>query len=403
MNKRKHDAISDLENVDDNIETAKMQKKTHVSEIINVFKNVTEMYKPFKNMLIQKIENASEMVLSHLYSLIVDGEQTNQQEDELEVLDKSLLLYICGLYHQYVTKDQVKMLEYFTKSVELNHSDAMISMGNYYKHIVNNPNYIKMDEYFQMSIKLNNSRAMYLMGRYHQYITKNYEKMLEYYQMAIQMKCTRAMRHLAGHYSIKKEYEEMAKYYRMAIDLGCSMSMNNFGVHFYRISNYIKMEEYFQMAIKMNNSSSMFHMGHYHQCITHNYEEMEKYYKMAISFGYSHALEKLIDYIFEHNLILKHISYVLEVYSSLVHSNIFRISTQTKVKKLQLIHNNVVSMEKINLDNLSCIACQSNLRNVVFLPCNHSSMCIMCAENENVNKCPICRIHIQKKNLIIWS
>ena len=46
-----------------------------------------------------------------------------------------------------------------------------------------------------------------------------------------------------------------------------------------------------------------------------------------------------------------------------------------------------------DLENkISCVVCQSNVRNVVFSPCNHLATCITCSKNPLLNKkCPLCR------------
>ena len=49
--------------------------------------------------------------------------------------------------------------------------------------------------------------------------------------------------------------------------------------------------------------------------------------------------------------------------------------------------------EENDSDNLICQICYTNKRNVVILPCNHSSTCIKCTKQicQDTNKCPICR------------
>jgi hypothetical protein len=51
---------------------------------------------------------------------------------------------------------------------------------------------------------------------------------------------------------------------------------------------------------------------------------------------------------------------------------------------------------KINVKNLqiktTCVICQTNVRNIVFAPCNHLVACIKCSKDPNMgDKCPLCR------------
>jgi E3 ubiquitin-protein ligase mind-bomb len=51
---------------------------------------------------------------------------------------------------------------------------------------------------------------------------------------------------------------------------------------------------------------------------------------------------------------------------------------------------------KTNLQDLetkiTCVVCQSNVRNTIFSPCNHLATCISCAKNPLLGKkCPLCR------------
>lgn len=51
---------------------------------------------------------------------------------------------------------------------------------------------------------------------------------------------------------------------------------------------------------------------------------------------------------------------------------------------------------KTNLQDLetkiTCVICQSNVRNTIFSPCNHLAACISCAKNPLLGKkCPLCR------------
>jgi len=51
---------------------------------------------------------------------------------------------------------------------------------------------------------------------------------------------------------------------------------------------------------------------------------------------------------------------------------------------------------KLNIQDLetkiTCVVCQSNIRNTIFSPCNHLATCIACSKNPLLGtKCPLCR------------
>lgn len=55
------------------------------------------------------------------------------------------------------------------------------------------------------------------------------------------------------------------------------------------------------------------------------------------------------------------------------------------------------------LDEIICVICQRNNKNVLLLPCKHFCICEECSNNEEFNnKCPICRSPIIDK-MIIYS
>lgn len=58
------------------------------------------------------------------------------------------------------------------------------------------------------------------------------------------------------------------------------------------------------------------------------------------------------------------------------------------------IKNDTKFNEKENrLEDLQCICCNENKRNVVFVPCGHSVCCNACSQKikDSSNACPICR------------
>ena len=58
------------------------------------------------------------------------------------------------------------------------------------------------------------------------------------------------------------------------------------------------------------------------------------------------------------------------------------------IKENLKVKNNLQDLET----KITCVVCQSNVRNVIFNPCNHLATCISCSKNPMLNKkCPLCR------------
>lgn len=54
-------------------------------------------------------------------------------------------------------------------------------------------------------------------------------------------------------------------------------------------------------------------------------------------------------------------------------------------------------MKKISslmTQEMKCIICFDNLKNIILVPCHHMAMCSFCYENLNRKMCPICRKNI---------
>lgn len=47
-------------------------------------------------------------------------------------------------------------------------------------------------------------------------------------------------------------------------------------------------------------------------------------------------------------------------------------------------------------DKIACVVCKENMKNTVFLGCNHSATCIKCANSKYLKECPLCRKKIEK-------
>ncbi|ADO00375.1 hypothetical protein WIV_gp032 [Wiseana iridescent virus] len=62
-------------------------------------------------------------------------------------------------------------------------------------------------------------------------------------------------------------------------------------------------------------------------------------------------------------------------------------------KNNKLIEENLKVAQNIqDLETkITCVVCQSNVRNIIFKPCNHLATCITCSKHPLLKKCPLCR------------
>ncbi|AHL67630.1 putative IAP [Chloriridovirus anopheles1] len=70
------------------------------------------------------------------------------------------------------------------------------------------------------------------------------------------------------------------------------------------------------------------------------------------------------------------------------------IDTCEMAQNCKCCTNNLKIMDNlINVENkLSCVICGCNIRNIVFVPCNHLATCINCSKNPQIGaNCPLCR------------
>ena len=61
------------------------------------------------------------------------------------------------------------------------------------------------------------------------------------------------------------------------------------------------------------------------------------------------------------------------------------------------LFNNIKNLEI----KVTCVVCQTNMRNVVFVPCNHLATCISCSKSLS-KTCPLCRGQFTSKNRIFF-
>ena len=58
--------------------------------------------------------------------------------------------------------------------------------------------------------------------------------------------------------------------------------------------------------------------------------------------------------------------------------------------------NKQINSQLLNLEmKVTCVVCQTNIRNVIFEPCHHLATCISCSKK--LDKCPLCRKNLKNK------
>ncbi len=227
---------------------------------------------------------------------IIQNNITNYYNFNFETIKTNIIKFESFLndYKEYnnITYLYFKCVYYFCKekySIILKLADNIVEsniytlIGYYYRNIKTNDDLMK--KYYLMAIELNNSNAMYNLGNYYECIA-NYDLMEKYYLMAIELNNTNAMWNLGNYYQYIENYDLMKKYYLMAVELNHSGVMCYLGYYYKYIEiNYDLMKKYYNMAIKLNNFSAMNSLGCYYEKIELNYDLTKKYYLMAIEFG----------------------------------------------------------------------------------------------------------------------
>ncbi len=101
------------------------------------------------------------------------------RNNNIDFSNSHLLNYI-GVYYEQSDEQnkEQKAIEFFTKSSDLNNSDAMNNLGYHY---LEKENYPKAIEWYTKSANLNNNSSMYSLGWYYSEIKKDYSKAIEWY------------------------------------------------------------------------------------------------------------------------------------------------------------------------------------------------------------------------------
>jgi tetratricopeptide (TPR) repeat protein len=226
-----------------------------------------------------------------------------------------------------------------------------------------------MLKYYLMAIELDNSDAMNNLANYYKEI-KDYDNMLKYYIMvAIKLNNSDALNNVASYYEEIKDYDNMKKYYLMAIELNNSDAINYLGNYYKEIKDYDNMKKYLLLGIKNNNIDSYIIIIHYYNIIENNEKLLYKYINEAFN----------ID---SHNFILK----LCEIYNKIkVHYLLYKCDITYDIEdNVDFIHFKK-QLELKNITKDECIICYiPNSLKIQFKNCIHNT-CIDCYIN--MNKC----------------
>lgn len=58
--------------------------------------------------------------------------------------------------------------------------------------------------------------------------------------------------------------------------------------------------------------------------------------------------------------------------------------------------------EMLDGEGNDCMICRENMKNIVFLPCMHVSLCQKCMDEHAFKNCPQCRVQIKEARTIYW-
>lgn len=185
--------------------------------------------------------------------------------------------------------DKENTIKYYTAAAKTN-PDAMYKLGKFYER---NKDYPKMMYYYNKAIQYNHTESMIRLGDYYKKI-KNYELMLHTYKMAASTNPD-AMNRLGIYFQKKKQYPEMMNYYESAIKLGCVNSMNNLAIYYESVGEYGKMKMLLEKAIEKKSCVAMYNMGLYYEKMK-DYEKMAEYFMMSYQNGrvFDHSEIKLM-------------------------------------------------------------------------------------------------------------
>mgnify|MGYP003682997899 FL=1 len=66
------------------------------------------------------------------------------------------------------------------------------------------------------------------------------------------------------------------------------------------------------------------------------------------------------------------------------------------IKEPKIINTSKINIKSEKIRDIGCSICLENLPNVLFLPCQHMTICNDCKSVYNSKKCPICQKNIDQ-------
>ena len=127
-------------------------------------------------------------------------------------------------------------------------------------------------------------------------------------------------------------------------------------------------------------------------------------------------LERLED--FDSSLEEEVTAFIFEALPSFFHLNLHSSSKKEEPKEIRNPNDEDEPITTLNLEEIkdknvlkiikeleikiTCVVCQSNMRNVIFTPCNHLATCIACSKSPLLKTCPLCRSTYTAKSRIFF-
>ncbi len=326
---------------------------TTILDKINILETATEidiLLETYKKYILE--DNINNYFRFNFYILTIHINKFAQFLDDLKDNNNNTYLYFKCIYH-FCNMQYTNMLQLAENVKESN----IYNLLGYYYETIGNDSLLTIN-YYEMAIQLQNTNAMYNLGNYYM-LKSNYILMKKYHIMAAELNNIDAIINLAEYYrKTEIKYELMVKYFEMAAELNNTTGMVGLAIYYKSINiNYDLMEKYYLMAIELNNGTAAASLGYYYETVKKNYELAKKYYLVAISLG------NYIGKLFLRN-------YCCNIEGNEKNYNEYIYYPRILTLLLSSKRNNRITAETKNKDeNMSeCISKSSEYKNRIFLP-----------------------------------
>jgi hypothetical protein len=83
----------------------------------------------------------------------------------------------------------------------------------------------------------------------------------------------------------------------------------------------------------------------------------------------------------------------------------FKVNQENQRYREERVRNQefLESQPEVIIDQVQCVICTVNLRNVILMPCKHYTICSDCFEVLDQTKCPMCRSPIESTIRVFLS